>query len=224
MAPPDDDDDGSDLESLLRGRSFEDRTFTGLEMQEADLAGKEFAGCTFVGCKAQESRWRGCRLEDCVFDRCDLTQARPAGMVAGKLQFRGCKLMGVEWTELGRFVNLGFSECTLQFASFLRLSLCRTQFVDCTITEANFFEVDLGEADFRGSSLTGSVFRGCKLRKTDFSAATGVFVDPAANEAREAIVPVESAVLLAMHLGLRVAGYSGPAKAEPGRAGRGRRK
>lgn len=218
-----DDDEGSDLESLLRGSSFEDRTFTGLEMQEAELAGKEFAGCTFVGCKAQETRWRGCRLEDCVFERCDLTQARPAGMVAGKLQFRECKLMGVEWTELGRFASLAFHECTLQFASFLRLSLCRTQFVDCTISEANFFEVDLGEADFRGSSLAGSVFRGCKLRKADFSAATGVFIDPTANEAREAIVPVESAVLLAMHLGLRVAGHSS-AKAEPARASRGRRK
>jgi uncharacterized protein YjbI with pentapeptide repeats len=214
-----------DLDSLLRDSSFEDRTFTGLEMQEADLAGKEFAGCTFVGCKAQESRWRGARLEDCVFERCDLTQARPAGMIAGKLQFRGCKLMGVEWTELGRFAGLSFVECTLQYASFLRLSLCRAEFVDCTISEANFFEVDLAEANFRGCSLAGSVFRGCKLRKTDFSAATGVFVDPSANEAREAIVPVESAVLLAMHLGLRVAGHSGPAaKSETTRSSRGRRK
>lgn len=218
-----DDDDGSDLDRLLRGSAFEDRTFTGLEMQEAELAGKEFTGCTFVGCKAQDSRWSGCRLEDCVFERCDLTQARVAGMVAGKLQFRGCKLMGVEWTELGRLASLGFYECTLQFASFLRLNLCRAQFIDCTIGEANFFEVDLGEADFRGSSLTGSVFRGCKLRKTDFSAATGVFVDPGANEAREAIVPVESAVLLAMHFGLRVAGHAS-AKSEATRASRGRRK
>src|SRR5690606_23718099 len=110
---------------------------------------------------------------------------------------------------------------------FLRLSLRRAEFVDCTITEANFFEVDLGEASFRGSALTGSVFRGCTLRKTDFAAATGVFFDPALNEARDAIIPIETAALLAMHLGLRVAGYSAaPRKpaADVTRASRGRRK
>jgi len=212
-----------DLESLLRDHNFEDRTFTGLELHDVDLAGKEFVGCAFVGCKGQESRWRDVRLEDCVFERCDLTQAKVAGMVAGKLHFRLSKLMGIEWTELGKFASLTFTECTLQYASFLHLNLRKAEFVDCTLTEANFFEVELGEASFRGSTLTGSVFRGCKLRKTDFSAATGVFFDPAANESREAVVSVETAALVAMHLGLRVAGYSA-AGSETNRASRGRRK
>ena len=122
--------------------------------------------------------------------------------------------MGIEWTDLGRFPSLTFSECTLQYASFVSLSLRKTEFIDCTITEANFFEVDLGEAMFRGSDLGGAVFRRCTLRKTDFSAATGVFFDPAINEARDAIVSMETAALLAMHLGLRVAGYS----SAPGKA------
>lgn len=212
-----------DLESLLRDRDFEDRTFTGLELHDVDLAGKEFVGCTFVGCKGQESRWRGVKLEDCVFERCDLTQAKVAGMVAGKLTFRHSKLMGIEWTELGKFASLSFHECTLQYASFVHLNLRKAEFVDCTLTEANFFEADLGEANFRGSTLTGTVIRGCKLRKADFSAATGVFFDPAANEAREAVVSIETAALVAMHLGLRVAGYSAGGS-EGNRAGRGRRK
>ncbi|MDC0673752.1 pentapeptide repeat-containing protein [Nannocystis radixulma] len=215
--------DTDDLDSLLRGDSFEDQTFTGLELQDVELGGKEFVGCKFVGCKGQESRWRGVRLEDCVFERCDLTQAKVAGMVAGKLQFRHSKLMGIEWTELGKFASLAFVECTLQYASFLRLSLRKAEFIDCTLTEANFFEVDLGEATFRGSTLNGSVFRGCKLRKTDFSAATGAFFDPAQNEAREAVIAIETAALLAMHLGLRVSGYSSESGATA-KASRGRRK
>jgi uncharacterized protein YjbI with pentapeptide repeats len=201
-----------DLDALRRGTSFEDQTFAGLELGELELAGKEFVGCTFRHCKAPQTRWRGARLEDCVFDGCDLTQSRPAGMIAGKLEFRGCKLMGVEWTDLGRFASPGFVECTLQYASFVELGLRKVEFVGCAITEANFFEVDLGEAVFRGCDLSGSVFRRCSLRKTDFSAATGLFFDPALNEARDAIVPIETAALLAMHLGLRVAGYSSGAQ------------
>lgn len=198
----------SDRDELLRGGTFVDRTFTALDLREHDLGGKEFTGCTFSQCKAQESRWRGSRIEDCTFERCDLTQARLAGVVAGSLRFVDSKLMGIEWTELGRFASLAFTGCVLQYASFLRLGLRGAAFVDCTLTDANFFEVDLGGANFRGSTLTGTVFRRCKLRDADFSAAAGVFFDPADNEARGAVISLETAALLATHLGLRVAGHA----------------
>jgi len=65
------------------------------------------------------------------------------------------------------------------------------------------------------------MFRGCKLGKTDFSAATGLCFDPAINEARGAVIPLETAALMAMQLGLHVAGFSaggdGPPPAPPGK-------
>ena len=144
---------------------------------------------------------------------------RPEGMRPVGVQFRSCKLMGVEFTALGQFPQLSFHDSTLQYASFVALSLRKTEFSGCTIGEANFFDVDLAESTFAGCDLTGSVFRGCTLRGTDFSAATGVFIDPAVNHARDAIISPGSAALLAIPLGLRVAGVSPPA-----RAGRSRHK
>jgi fluoroquinolone resistance protein len=212
------------VEGLLAGDSFEDLVFTGLDLRGADLGRKEFTGCRFVDCKAQETLWRGARLDDCRFERCDMTRMQPRGMLVHDVSFTDSKLMGVEWADLGQFPRLGFNNCVLEFASFVELSLRKAEFRGCRMGEANFLDADLREADFAGSELRGSIFRGCKLGKTDFSAATGVYFDPAENESRGAIVPIETAALLAMKLGLTVTGF-GEADERPAakRAGAGPR-
>ncbi|MCY1059496.1 pentapeptide repeat-containing protein [Nannocystis sp. SCPEA4] len=205
------------LETLPDDDSFDDVLFSRLDLQGQDIGPREFTGCTFRNCKAQELRLRNCRFEECTFEGCDLTRMRPQGMRALSIQFRNCKLMGVEFSDLGQFPRLGFDECTLQFASFVALSMRKTTFVGCRITEANFFEVDLSESTFPACDLAQSVFRDCKLRKADFSQAKGLFLDPAVNEAREAIVPLETAALLAMHHGMRVSGFGEAATSRPRR-------
>lgn len=206
-------------ERLLRADSLEDAVFAGLDLQGVDLGARELTGCTFRHCKLQETRWRGARLDECRFERCDLTRMQPCGMLAHGVRFADCKLMGVEWTDLGQFPQLAFADCVLDFASFVGLSLRKTAFVGCKIAEANFFDADLREANFAGSDLRGSIFRGCKLDKADFSAATGVFFDPAVNAARGAVVAIEMAALLAMQAGLHVAGFTASAPGLPARTG-----
>jgi hypothetical protein len=83
--------------------------------------------------------------------------------------------------------------------------------------EANFFDLDLTDADFSGTDLTGSNFRGCTLTRTDFSSAVGAFLDPARNRLKDTRVPVETAVLLAQTLGMRVSGFNESASERPGR-------
>lgn len=202
-----------DLDRLLAEDSFDGLVFTGLDLQGLEIGKREFVGCTFRDCKAQESRWRGARLDGCRFERCDLTRMQPNGMRAHEVDYRESKLMGVEWTDLGQFPQLAFHDCVLDFASFVGLGLRKTGFIACKIGEANFLDADLRAADFARSDLRGSLFRGCQLAGTDFSAATGVFLDPAINAARGAVVPIETAALLAMHLGLQVAGFSASASA-----------
>jgi len=206
------------LDRLLAEDSFEGLEFVDLDLQAVDLGAKEFTGCSFRHCKAQESRWRGARLDDCRFERCDLTRMQPRGMLAHDVHFTDSKLMGIEWADLGQFPRLSFRGCVLDFASFVALTLRKTAFIGCKIGEANFFDVDLREANFAGSDLRGSMFRGCKLGKTDFSAATGVYFDPAINEVRGAVIPIETAALVAMQFGMQVAGYTAPAEAPSGSA------
>lgn len=201
------------LADLLAPDGAEGLVFTGLDLQGHTLGARELTGCTFRACKLQETRWSASRLEDCRFERCDLTRMQPWGLRAHDIQFTDCKLMGIDWSGLGQFPRLAFAGCVLDFASFVGLGLRKTAFIDCKIAEANFFDCDLRDADFAGSDLQSSIFRGCKLGKTDFSAATRVYFDPAINESRGAVIPIETAALIAMQLGLHVAGFT--AAAEP---------
>lgn len=193
---------------LLDADSCDDLVFTGLDLQAHELASRELTGCTFRSCKLQETRWTNSRLEDCRFERCDLTRMQPRALRAHDLHFADCKLMGVDWSELGQFPRLSFTDCVLDFASFVGLGLRKTSFLRCKIGEANFFDCDLRDADFAGSDLRASILRGCKLAGADFSAATSLCFDPAQNDARGAVIPIESAVLMALQCGLKVAGFT----------------
>lgn len=127
--------------------------------------------------------------------------------------------MGIDWTNVSPNPELAFDTCVLRYTSFVGLGLRRTAFLRCSALEANFFDLDLTEADFSGTDLTGSNFRGCNLTRTDFSTAVGAFLDPANNRIKGTHVPVETAVLLAQSLGMRVSGFNGEAA-----EGRGRKK
>lgn len=200
-----------DAQRLAAGDSFENETFTDLDLQGANLGQKEFYRCTFQRCQLQESRWKGARLEACVFSDCDLTRAELQQTGLREVRFEGSKLMGIDWTNVSPNPEVAFDNCLLRYTSFVGLSLRRTAFLRCSALEANFFDLDLTEADFSGTDLTGSNFRGCNLTKADFSTSVGAFLDPANNRVKATHVPVETAVLLAQSLGMRVSGFSGDA-------------
>lgn len=196
---------------------FENETFTDLELQGVDLGEKEFYRCTFLRTQLQESRWRNTILEACVFSGCDLTRAQLKSTGLRGVRFEGSKLMGVDFTDVSANPEVTFEECLLRYASFVGLSLRKTEFLRCSALEANFFDLDLSEADFTGTNLEGSTFRGCTLTRTNFSQASGLFLDPARNRVKGTRVPVETAVSLAQSLGLQVTGFGDEGTGRRGR-------
>lgn len=212
------------VSTLLRLRaeaSFDGETFEGLELDREDLSGKELCQCTFRNCKLQESRWGRTRLEDCIFEGCDLTGMVPRELAARGVKFHGCKLLSVNWADLGSYPQMEFADCDLRYVAFVSVSLHQAPFLRCKATEATFIEADLTSADFADTDLTGAVFEKCILRKADFSKARGAFLDPAKNQVRDARINEESAALLASSFGLKVSGFTvktADPSARPGRA------
>jgi fluoroquinolone resistance protein len=123
------------------------------------------------------------------------------------VKFKGSKLMGVDWSELGKLPDMAFEGCDLRYSSFVKLRLRATRFRGCLAREANFIEVDLSEADFAGTELTGATIQGCLLAKTDFSKAIGVFFDPQRNRVKGARIGIGAAVLMVKSLGMEVDGF-----------------
>ncbi|WP_224363999.1 pentapeptide repeat-containing protein [Hyalangium versicolor] len=193
---------------LTTEQIHQNEVFTDLDLQHADLSGKEFSGCTFRHVKLQESRWNRARLEDCVFEDCDLTRMNPSQMRAMGVTFRQSKLMGIDWTEVARNPVLSFEECDLRYSSFVGTNLSKAVFRACKAAEANFIQCNLAHADFSQTQLTGANFEDSDLTLANFATADGAFLNPAKNNVKGTRIPVESAVLLALFLGMHVEGYS----------------
>lgn len=129
---------------------FEDEVFANLELPNVDLSGKTFVRCTFKKLVLQEATWKGTQLEDCVFDGCDLTRMRPAHMAARGVEFLNCRMMGIDWSNVGANPTVTFEGCNLQYASFVNVNLTGTRFTHCCLVEVNFVESRLVRAPRRG--------------------------------------------------------------------------
>lgn len=193
-----------DATALLSGCTFQDLRFEGGDLSGADLGRKELTGCTFKGVRLAETRWRETRIEDCRFEDCDLSRMTPDGMSARDVVFAGCKLMGVDWSNLGAYPALTFERCDLRYASVVKVRLRKISFAACNLEEAQFIETELAEASFAECRLTGARFERCDLRKASFAGATGLMIAPAGNQVRGARIPVEAAIRLAESFGLKV--------------------
>jgi fluoroquinolone resistance protein len=124
------------------------------------------------------------------------------------VEFRGTKLMGVDWSEASPNPTVKFTDCTLRYASFVDNNLRATTFLRCSLAEAAFASASLVEAVFDDCELAGARFEGCDLRDADFSKSRGVFFEPTKNRPKGAKVSLETATLIAMSFGLVVKGFS----------------
>ena len=194
----------SDASRLLSADLFEEEVFQGGDLVEESFADKELVRCTFKNVKLTQSRWPGARLEDCTFDSCELTRVVPAGLIARGVTFVDCKMMGVEWTELGAFPELAFRGCDLRYVSFVSLTLRKIRFERCDLRDAQLVDVDLAEAVFTDCQLGGARFERCDLRKASFAGASELVLTPQGNKLAGARVPVETAIRMAEALGLKV--------------------
>lgn len=193
-----------DATALSSGSSFHDQRFEGGDLSGADVGGKELTGCTFKGVRLIETRWRETRLEDCRFEDCDLSRMAPDGLSARDVVFTGCKLMGVDWSNMGGYPALTFERCDLRYGSFVKVRLRKTAFTACNLEEAQFIDTDLAEASFTDCRVTDARFERCDLRKVSFAGVTGLMIAPAGNQLRGARIPVDAAIRLAESFGLKV--------------------
>jgi fluoroquinolone resistance protein len=195
-------------EELLAGASFDDETFEGLNLAEANLGEKELCDCVVKHAKLQKSRWKRARLEDCVFDGCDLTGLDPTQLALRGVEFKHCKMLGIDWSNASTHPVMTFTDCNLSYDTFISMQLKKLRFVRCVLVEATFAQTDLTQAVFEDCQLAGARFESCNLERASFSGARGLLLDPARNRVRGASIPVEAAVALADSFGLNVIGFS----------------
>jgi fluoroquinolone resistance protein len=193
-----------DPTTLLARDSVQDERIEGGDLSGADLGGRELSACLFKGVRLAETRWREARLEDCRFEDCDLSRMAPDALGARGVVFAGCKMLGIDWSNLGPYPSMSFERCDLRYASFVSLKLRKIAFTGCNLEEAQLVDCDLTEATFTDCRLPGARFERCDLRKASFAGSTGLALTAEGNQLRGAKIPVETAIHFAESFGLRV--------------------
>lgn len=180
--------------------------FSTLLLERADFTDREAAHITFTGVNCKQGRWGGSRLHgvrctDTRFERCDLANATWEQVVAHRVEWIACQLVG--WNALeAHLQNVRFQECNGQFAGF-RFATCKAvRFEQCDLRHADFQRADLSGVIFYKCNLTGAQLSGATLKGTDFRGSTIDEMRVGISELPGAIVDRAQAAYIAGLLGV----------------------
>jgi len=180
---------------------YDDARFTGEVFERAQLFGAEFQNCTFVDCTFFECVFLECKFMDCAFSGCDLSLTQVPESKFTSVYFERTKFVGVDWTRaewprgnLGEPLN--FSDCILNYCTFIGLDLRGFACRDSLAKEVDFRESDLSDADFSGTDLSESIFLNTILDRADFRRALNYSISPMENSISKAIFSIPEAMSL----------------------------
>jgi uncharacterized protein YjbI with pentapeptide repeats len=156
-----------------------------------------YANVLFEGCDFTEADWSRAELSDCVFKRCNLSLTKVRGARLHGIKFEDCKLVGVDFSQVGkRFFSLSFERSLLETCNLSGLPLKKSSFKGSTLRNVLFKESELCEVSFGECDLRGSLFHQCDLRKADFRTAKNYMIDLLSNKVKGAKFSFPEAVSL----------------------------
>lgn len=168
-------------------KTYEGKTFQGVQAPAADLSKIEFTGCAFKGCDLSRARLAGALLQDCSFVGCNLSNAIVEATGFRQVSFKDSKLVGIAFNAVQPLLlHWSFEGCLIEMCDFSRLKMRGSLFLDCRIHRTDFVESDLQDSAFRGSDLEGSLFHKTGLERVDFTAARSFAIDPTSNRIKKA--------------------------------------
>jgi uncharacterized protein YjbI with pentapeptide repeats len=168
------DDNRATLASILEASSFDDTTFTELDLSNQKIAALKgsnllFDRVSFANCEIATTR-----LSDVRFTHCDLSNAQLRSFEATRVEFIDCRLVGLNALAC-RWQDVLLQHCDARFAQLSEGRIRRSEITNSQLREAALTRVDLEGTRFHESvlshaELTGTKLAGIDLRTTDIEA------------------------------------------------------
>lgn len=166
---------------------YDNQTFTGVDFANQTPVTSEFDGCVFKGCNFANCDFSGISLIDCKFDNCNLSLLKLSDAGLKNVLFIECKVIGVDFSLCDKLLfEVGFEQCSLEFAYFFGNKMKGVQFKNCKIKEANFSEADLTGSIFYKCDLENTIFDRTNLQRADFRTSINYQIDPLKNNIKKA--------------------------------------
>ena len=180
---------------------FEGQAFKKLTHSRQIIKRKVFQECSFQQCDFKETHFEGCTFRQCIFTDCDLSLIQVKNCAFVDTRFDGCKLVGVnwvdaDWSKSSLFGPPSFTNCTLNYSTFIGLKLRKVQIVNCTARDVDFSETDLTQAVCTGTDFAESRFMKTNLSEADFTGATNYTISANLNTLKKTKFSLPEAVSL----------------------------
>ena len=109
------------------------------------------------------------------------------------ISFDNCKLIGLRFDSCNSFLfTVNFQSCRLDFSSFYKVDLKRSNFQDCSLVEVDFANANLNKLVLKKCNLTNAIFEQTNLVETDFRTAINFNIEPTKNQLIKAKFSINS--------------------------------
>lgn len=172
---------------LMAGEYITNSTFEKTDYTKLPFAKGEYEDCAFKECNFASTNLSEIAFVECTFENCDLSNAKLNTTALKDVAFENCKILGVDFSVCNPFLlELKFTDCQLNFASFYKLKLKGIVFTNCSLQEVDFVESELNNGVFDNCNLLDAVFERSLLEKADFRTAYNYSFDPDINRIKGA--------------------------------------
>jgi uncharacterized protein YjbI with pentapeptide repeats len=183
----------------------------------------EIMGCDFTAQSANDVLFEQIHIHRAIFTQVHLTKLRFTDVCAEvcdfsstnwenprlrRVEFIGCRLLGVQWLE-AQCDDVLFKDCILEGAVLVNTIYNAVHFEKCNLRSAILEESNLSGVVFSNCDLTNASLRASTLYKTDLrgSILNGVQANP--QDLRGAIIEPAQAIQVVGLLGVKVQDYDG---------------
>src|SRR5690625_3016501 len=142
-------------------------------------------------------------LTDVVFENCDLSNADFMGANIHRVEFRDCKMLGINLSE-SSLRNVLFDHCILNLSAFGFSSLRQVRFDDCSLKNADCYECKFTKVSFDQSDLNDVNFFNTPLKGIDLSPAQFERLSVSLEDLAGCEVSKDQAIGFAAMIGLKI--------------------
>jgi len=166
---------------------IDDQTFKSINFNQTTLQKGSYENCQFLDCNFATVSLAGSKFIDCQFADCDFSNAKLTETGIQNSAFEACKLIGLRFDSCVFFLFAGtFKNCRLDFSSFYRVDLTKSNFEDCSLKGVDFASANLSKVALKKCDLTNAIFEQTNLVETDFSTAINFNIEPTDNQLSKA--------------------------------------
>ena len=163
--------DNKNLNECIKEGEIKDGIFEQTDLYR-DIKSCILDGCVFHNIDFTDVELEDVDIYDCIFDHCDLSNQSFEGKMLGRVQFKGCRLIGTNFIKstlkdiviedsICEYIN--FSRVEMNKVGIYRSNCSNSFFMDCNSKNIEFDFDDFYQSEFSSIRLTGVDLSNCEL-------------------------------------------------------------